>query len=196
MSKEAIPLVVEDISGFSRALTQQLSWSQETPSHLALMNMLARAAGFRNFQHLRAAHTASKKFDHQPEPTLVDHKAVEKALARFDEDGRMISWPTKRKIQTLCLWTMWSELPAGTLMHERDVNGVLNLQHLFDDPALLRRSLFSEGMITRNTDGSDYARVEQAPPPEARALIRAVTQRRQKPPPPLPTKGRRRPPFD
>ena len=182
MSKDPIPLVVEDLSAFTRALSAALSRENSgdgsAPSHLTLMNMLSRAAGFRNYQHLKAAHETADRLLDPPASPPRDHKAVEKALARFDGDGRLMSWPGKRKIQTLCLWTLWAALPANSVMEERQVNGTLNRFHHFEDPALLRRCLLSEGLLTRNPDGTDYRRVETAPPPEARTLIAAVTAKR------------------
>ncbi len=38
--------------------------------------------------------------------------------------------------------------------------------------SLLRRSLIDHRLVERATDGSWYRRIEQAPPPEALAMIR------------------------
>lgn len=72
----------------------------------------------------------------------------------------------------------WAVLPARTLMNEREVNTRLREAHLFDDPAILRRTLVSLGMISRNPDGTDYCRKELAPPAEARSLISLLEARR------------------
>lgn len=178
MSKQSIPLVVEDISPFARALARQISDSKDPPSHLSLMNMVSRAAGFRNFQHLRAAQLAGERLASTAAPQTVDHLLVERTLNQFDSAGRLRQWPSRRKIQDLCLWALWAALPARTLLGEREVNARLRELHLFDDPAILRRSLFSLGMVSRNPDGSDYCRKEQVPPPEARALIAQLEARR------------------
>lgn len=53
MSRTALPLPVRDVSAFAKALSRQLSSLGRTPGHLELLNMLARSAGFQNFQHLR-----------------------------------------------------------------------------------------------------------------------------------------------
>ena len=178
MSKQTIPLVVEDISPFARALARQIHETKQTPSHLSLMNMVSRAAGFRNFQHLRAAHVAGERLAVPQIPEAIDHQLVERTLKQFDSAGRLLQWPSRRKIQDLCLWAFWAELPARTLMTERQINTLLRQAHLFNDPAILRRSLCSLGMATRNSDGTDYCRKEQAPPPEARALISLLEARR------------------
>ena len=53
MPRELVPLHTDDLSAFTRVLADELG--DDAPSHLSLMNMLARAAGFRNYQHLRAS---------------------------------------------------------------------------------------------------------------------------------------------
>ena len=177
MTKQVLPLIVADISPFARALSKQLKAAEDTPSHLSLLNMLARAAGFRNVQHMRASRAVEARLRVQPQ--TVDYRKVEKALHQFDKAGCLPRWPGKRSVQELCLWVMWSTLPAGQVMEERDVNGLLNRAHGFDDAAILRRSLIGMRLLAREPDGSDYRRIEQAPPPEAVALIREVSARRE-----------------
>jgi len=178
MSKQSIPLVVEDISPFVRALARQINDGKEPASHLGLMNMVSRAAGFRNFQHLRAAQLAGERLENREMPQTIDHLLVERTLNQFDSAGRLRQWPSRRKIQDLCLWALWAALPARTKLSEKQVNALLREIHLFDDPAILRRTLFSLGMVSRNPDGSDYCRKEQSPPAEARALISLLEARR------------------
>ncbi|QHQ33932.1 DUF2087 domain-containing protein [Algicella marina] len=177
MSRQPIPLAVADISSFARALAQQMNEEAAAPSHLSLMNMLARAAGFRNYQHLRAAHAAGARLE-TPVDESADFRLVERALQQFDDAGRMLRWPSRRAVQELCLWRMWADLPAGKHLHEREVNAILDAGHHFGDAAILRRSLVGMGLLTRNADGSDYLRLEMRPPAEARDLIRRVAARR------------------
>jgi hypothetical protein len=150
----------------------------QSPSHLTLMNMLARSAGFRNVQHLRAANAALRRLSQKVETVPVDARAVEKALHQFDGDGRLRAWPAKRSVQTLALWGLWAVLPAGQKLHENAINDQLNGEHLFGDPATFRRTLISCGLLTRNPDGSDYRRIEREPPAEAKLLIRSLSARR------------------
>lgn len=177
MSKDAVPLMVAEMTPFARTLSKQLHESEGLPSHLALLNMLARAAGFRNYQHMRASHAAKGRLD-APGAGAVDYRRVERCLNHFDAQGRLIRWPSKRHMQELCLWVLWAQLPRKEVMQERDVNGALNKGHLFDDAALLRRSLVGMKLLSRNRDGSDYRRVEHSPKPEAVAVIRQVAARR------------------
>lgn len=176
MSKEPVPLQVADLSQFARSLATQLNTAEGVPSHLSLLNMLARAARFKNYQHLRSSVAAKARVE-APSPTL-DYKKIERVLQQFDAQGRMRQWPAKRQVQELCLWVMWSHLPGNSTMEERDVNGILNKEHLFDDAALLRRSLIGMKLLDRTRDGSDYRRQEHAPPAEAVYLIREMVSRR------------------
>lgn len=175
MSKDTIPLSVMNISDFARTLKQQLSDTDAPLSHLRLLNMLARAAGFRNYQHLRASNTSKLRLEKTD--SGADFKKVERTLQHFDAQGVLLRWPSKRHVQELCLWALWSYLPSDVTLHERDVNGLLNKVHGFEDAAILRRSLIGLNLMSRNLDGSDYRRVEQAPPAEAVAVIRELASR-------------------
>lgn len=177
MTKQMIPLIADDISVFSRALAKQLTDVEKPPSHLTLMNMVSRAAGFRNFQHLRSAHTIGEHTDVLEVKEAIDHSLVKKALNQFDDEGRLIRWPSRRQIQEISLWALWARIPSGVYLQEPDVNALLLKEHLFHDTAILRRSLFGLGLVTRNKDGSDYRRCEQKPSAEARALIRILEVR-------------------
>ena len=59
MTREATPLVVPDLSTFARSLGRVLKTqharSDEPLGHLHLQNLIARAAGYRNLQALKAA---------------------------------------------------------------------------------------------------------------------------------------------
>jgi hypothetical protein len=178
MSRQAIPLVAEDISVFARTLAHQLRSAEAPPSHLSVLNMLARAAGFRNFQHLRAAHGAAERLSRPQASAAADHRLVERALFQFDDAGRLRQWPSRRNVQELCLWALWARLPVDATLNERQVSALLRREHLFDDPAILRRSLFGLGLVTRERDGSNYRRLEVRPPAEARELIRLLEPRR------------------
>lgn len=174
MTRAPIPLIADDISAFARNLHLQLAAST-VPGHLALLNMLARAAGFRNFQHLRAQTHAADRI--ATPPLQADLKKVETALRYFDATGRMQSWPGKTNLQHLCLWALWSRLPVATKLTERQISALLTNWHLFGDSAILRRTLAALQLVSREPDGVAYLRVEQPPPADAVALIRALHQR-------------------
>lgn len=175
MTRTPLPLRADDLSVFARNLARQLG--DVSPSHQTLMNMLARSAGHQNLQHMRATHAAGRRMGARADEHPADPRAVEGALAQFDAGGRLGRWPSRQSVQTLALWTLWSRLPARRAMPEREVNERLRGDHRFDDPATLRRMMIGCGLLTRRADGTDYRRVEAPPPPEAKALIRALGPR-------------------
>lgn len=176
MTRSPLPLRADDLSTFARALSTQLG--DTSPSHLSLMNMLARSAGFQNVQHMRAVHAAGSRLARETAPPPGDHRLVARALRQFDGAGRLTGWPARRAVQTLALHALWSVIPPETAMTETEVNALLGAEHLFGDPATLRRTMISCGLLSRSPDGSNYRRIEQAPPPEARELIAHLKPRR------------------
>lgn len=172
MSRPPLPLATPDISAFAKALRGQLAGANAAPSHLELLNMLARAAGLRNFQHLRAQGAAAAALA-APAPVepSADLQRVRRATLHFDRCGRLIRWPGRAGERHLCLWVLWSRLPPGELEPDARVNGDLAHWHKFGDHALLRREVFDAGLVDRAPDGRSYLRIARRPPPDARALI-------------------------
>lgn len=176
MPKTPLPLRADDLTFFVRALSEQLG--DVSPSHLTLMNMAARAAGYQNVQHMRSAHAAELRLTRAVDETPMNARAVERALHQFDIKGRLKQWPSKRSVQTLVLWALWATFPTSQLLKEQEVNERLAQEHLFGDPATLRRMMISYELLSRRNDGTDYRRIEQKPPAEAKALIQVLGSRR------------------
>jgi len=176
MPKTPLPLRANDLTIFVRALSEQLG--DVSPSHLTLMNMVARAAGYQNVQHMRSTHAAELRLARAVDETPVNARAVERALHQFDIKGRLKQWPSKRSVQTLALWALWATFPTSQPLKEQEVNERLAQEHLFGDPATLRRMMISCELLSRRDDGTDYRRIEQKPPAEAKALIRVLGSRR------------------
>lgn len=186
MSRTPLPYSAGDISALARSLRAQLAEKPEPPGHVAWLNMLAKAAGFRNFQHFEAQAplppsqpapepmaTAPASPPEPPAPApVVDLARIQKVARCFDAAGLLQRWPSKLGEQRLCLWVMWSRIAGSTVMNEKQVNQVLNTHHRFGDHALLRRDLCDLGLMKRTPDGREYRRVERQPPAEALALIR------------------------
>ncbi len=161
MSRDPIPLSIADISTFAKSLRAGLECP---PSHLEMLGLIARSAGYRNYQHLRARQGS--------EPAeRVDDRAVARAARQFDASGRFARWPGRHRVQRLCLWVIWARLPAREVMTERQISEAIHALCSFRDAAQIRRGLVEHRLFTRNIDGSGYLRVEQAPPADARALI-------------------------
>ena len=175
MTRPVFPFYAGDISALARSLHSQISDLGHLPGHLEMLNILARAAGSRNFQHFRAQVVAEKRLASPVEETKpVDYAQLERLRRYFDVNGRLLRWPTKFSHQDPCLWVLWSKLPTRTTLSERQMNDLLLENHRFEDPALLRRELTERKMVTRTIDGREYRRLERRPPPEALALIRLL----------------------
>jgi hypothetical protein len=184
MSRTEFAYHVPDIAGLARSLKEQLAAETEVPGHLTLLNMLARGAGFRNFQHFRHQ---TEAFDALSVPAAAPPPDVDPALIRhllryFNAEGRLSRWPSKHSHQAPCLWVLWSHIPARRTFSEKEVNALLTRWHDFGDYALVRREMIGLGMMIRTIDGSVYQRVEQKPPVAALTLIRQLAARRGLPP--------------
>jgi hypothetical protein len=135
--------------------------------------MLARAAGYRNFQHLRSAAPRPVP-PPAPEAPAPDARRAARLLRCFDAAGRLARWPSKRSEQVLALWMLWARIPARMVFTEREISARLAEFNGFEDHALLRREMCELGLMRRTRDGSAYSRVEQPMPAEARALLRRL----------------------
>ncbi len=178
MSKLHIPFVVADLSGLAKSLRAQLAALDHPPTHAEMLNILARGAGFGNIQHLRADAEAADRLSATPPEHPVDHARLEKVLRHFDAEGRMVRWPGRTNHQDICVWAIWAAIPADTRLSEAEINRIIIDAHTFGDHAILRRLMVDMGLLVRTPDGRIYRRVEKKPPPDAAALIAAVTQRR------------------
>ena len=178
MSKQIIPLVADDISQFSRALTKQLEQNDQPLSHVRMLNLIAKANGYRNFQHLRASHKSAARLNEATPNEAIDFALVARCINQFSTDGVLMQWPSRNKVQKTVLWVLWSAIPSGEALTEKQINQCLNTAHAFKDPATLRRIMIGYEMLERKKDGSEYWRIEQKPPAEALELIRRVRERR------------------
>jgi hypothetical protein len=178
MSRTTLPFYAEDISAFARSLNAQLTNSDHDPSHVELLNMLARSAGFRNFQHFRAQADAREHLESPRRAAApVDFALVQTLTKYFDASGCLSRWPSKFSHREPCIWVMWSRLAPREIYTERQINEFLQANHLFGDHVLLRRQLIDLGLVTRTADGREYRRVERRPRAEVVELIRCLTKR-------------------
>jgi hypothetical protein len=172
MSREAIPFAVPDVSLFARALGRSLAerhaLKPTPPGHVELLNLLARAAGLRNFQSLRAAPPAPVTEAKTP---LSDN--ARKALGQFDAEGRLVRWPVKFSVQKLVMWTFWTRFDAKRVYSEKEVNAVLKQANAFGDHVTLRRELINHRLMARKSDCSEYRKLPARPDAETRALLAA-----------------------
>jgi hypothetical protein len=177
MSRIPVPFAAGDISALAKSLRGQLMRRSSAPSHVELLNMLARSTGHRNYQQFRAHVLDGYRQGGKAalcEAETVDHRRVERAARHFDAQGRLLRWPARQSLQTLCLWALWSAFPSRCSLTEADVKTFLIARHAFADHALLRRALCDNGLVSRTPDGRDYRRIERRPPAEAAILVRQL----------------------
>jgi len=74
----------------------------------------------------------------------------------LDAQGRLKAWPAKRKLQLKAVELLATKFVDDLVYTEKEVNGLLNLHHTFEDPARLRRELFDLGYLGRTKDGARY----------------------------------------
>ena len=168
MSKQIIAYRVGDISDLARALRRQLHDHADVPGQVEMLNLLARCAGFANFQSYRQATLA------RPQPAAAEEvpqsRLAAKFLALFDGDGRLLRWPVGRPLQQLVLWFLWGQFDYRRSYGEVEVNRLLNVWHAFGDPALLRRELVGQGLLARTADCRAYHRIRRQAPDEVIAI--------------------------
>lgn len=185
LKRELVPLVAADVSFFCKALREQLTLAQvvPVPNHLALLNMLARSAGHRNFQAMRAAVSmipaAATQAIAEPKPIAMPRdnalaKTVKRAVTHFDTAGRLMRWPTQFSVQQHALWALWVRLPGKRDLTEAEVNRYVAKYHTFGDNATLRRELVNAKMLWRTRDGSVYRKEAVQPDADAAALLKVV----------------------
>jgi hypothetical protein len=177
MPRETVSFVVSDLSVFARSLGRSLAERDETnpPGHVELLNLIARAAGHRNLQALRAAleAPAAPLASEDREPPLPLSPNAKKALQQFDTRGRLVRWPTKLSVQRLAMWILWTLFDSKRRYTEKEVNEVLRAANTFGDHVLLRRELIDHKLLTRKSDCSEYRKLAPRPDSEARALLTA-----------------------
>ncbi|SIP96115.1 hypothetical protein SAMN05880590_101454 [Rhizobium sp. RU35A] len=181
MSKTLHAVTIPDLSALAKILRRELYARDTPPSHVELLNLLARGAGFRNFQHLKASHAAAARLEAAPEPVEaepVDHRRIELVLRCFDDEAVMARWPKKTAQQKLALWWCWASLPARRELSEPEVNAILKALNGFGDHVLIRRELVDWGMVARSPDCRIYRRIETRPPADAAALIAHLQARK------------------
>ena len=215
MTRTALPYSAPDLSALARLLERAILDHQTThgrlPGHVEMMNLLARGAGHRNLQALRAttestpppmstAQIAADPWFDAPSiaepaeapppkaPALSAH--AKKALEHFDASGRLERWPLKLSVQRLAMWVLWTRLDARRVYTEPEVNRILKGWHLYGDHVTLRRELIDHRLMVRKSDCSEYRKLPLEPDDEVRGLLQALRSHARR----APAKRSNRPP--
>ena len=121
MTRLLVPLSTPDVSAFTKTLKNFLDErhadGKAPPSHVELLNLLARAAGMRNFATLKKVVQDAPPLD-KLQPTRISSEnneaanlasmtpTVRKALLQFDDAGRLVRLPNKLSVQQLTMWAL------------------------------------------------------------------------------------------
>ena len=188
MTRLLVPLATPDLSALAKTLKSFLDArhgaGKPLPTHVELLNLLARAAGMRNFATLKAAAPVLPAGPSSVAPAVRTglHDAVDvgslsatarKALLQFDEARRLIRLPNKFSVQQMAMWALWTQFAARRSYTEQEVNALINAHHTFGDPATLRRELVGMKLVGRLSDCSKYWKEPRRPEPEVRAFLHA-----------------------
>ena len=178
MPRTLTPLLAPDLSAFARALGRSLKdrhdAAQPPPGHVELLNLIARAAGHRNVQALKASAVPAPAAPAAPAAAAVAlSDNARKALALFDAEGRLTRWPVKYSVQQLLMWVLWTRFEARRPYTESEVNTILKDAQTYGDHVTLRRELINHRLMTRKSDCSEYRKLPARPDDEVRALLKA-----------------------
>ena len=124
MTRLLVLLSTPDVSAFTKKLKSFLNErhadGKAPQSHVELLNLLARAAGMRNFATLKKVVQAAQPSDKvQPiRTTSKNNEAVKgvnlasmlapvrKALIQFDDAGRLVRLPNTLSVQQMTMWAL------------------------------------------------------------------------------------------
>ena len=188
MTRLLVPLATPDLSALAKTLTSFLDErhgaGKPLPTHVELLNLLARAAGMRNFATLKAA---ARVLPAGPSTVALAVRTglqdaadagtlsatARKALLQFDEARRLIRLPNKFSVQQMAMWALWTQFAPRRSYTEKEVNALINAHHTFGDQATLRRELVGMKLVGRLSDCSKYWKEPRRPEPEVRAFLHA-----------------------
>lgn len=74
----------------------------------------------------------------------------------LDNEGKLISYPSKRKMKLYALIYLSDKFEKDKTYSEKEVNALLNNWHTFNDPATLRRELYNHRFLNRDSYGKEY----------------------------------------
>lgn len=81
----------------------------------------------------------------------------------LDESGRLMAYPSKRKMKLYALIYLSQKFEKDVIYTEKQINEILNRWHTFSDAATLRRELYTHRFLDRNKNGTEYFMEEHQP---------------------------------
>lgn len=80
----------------------------------------------------------------------------EKVKRYYDNEDRLIQYPTKRPLRILALSKIAEKFELSVKYTEKEVNEIIRNSIVFTDIELIRREMFQHRFIGRLRDGSKY----------------------------------------
>ncbi|QYK05432.1 DUF2087 domain-containing protein [Shewanella zhangzhouensis] len=160
--KQVIPFVAADISALAKSLRKQLMACEQFPTHVEMLNLLAKASGHQNFQQLKAQQLPLEADESGLDPLAVDIPAKLKPF--MGQDYVLRQWPGRYALQQQSLWFFWCRFRYGVEYSEAEVNALLKPFIGFGDHPLIRRELVNKSLLGRTDDGGRYWRQSAIPP--------------------------------
>lgn len=173
MPKEYIPFACPDISRLAKSIKKEIDKSEKKPSHVEILNILARESGFRNFQQMRAqAEPTQSAKDKSFKETGIGLQNLQKLKRYLDDKARVKTLPSKQSLQIMIVYYIWAFIAADTKYTEIGLNHLLNRFHTFGDAALLRRFMFELGLVSRSNNCQDYEKLLPEVPTEYKDIVK------------------------
>ena len=73
--------------------------------------------------------------------------------------GEIIRWPKKPPEKEIIIKYLSTKFESDKKYTEKEINGIIDKYHLFNDTPLLRRELVSREFLAREDDGSVYWKI-------------------------------------
>ena len=73
--------------------------------------------------------------------------------------GEIIRWPKKPPEKEIIIKYLSTKFESDKKYTEKEINGIIDKYHLFNDTPLLRRELVSRRFLAREDDGSIYWKI-------------------------------------
>ena len=77
----------------------------------------------------------------------------------FNAYGKITRWPKKNADKKSVIEFLAAKFIFDKIYTEKEVNGIIQQSHLFQDIALLRRELISRRYLARKNDCSEYWKI-------------------------------------
>lgn len=74
----------------------------------------------------------------------------------YNEDGKLIQYPSKRPMRVIALKKIAESFSLGEIYTEKDVNHYIRENIEFTDVEMIRREMFQYKILGRLRDGSRY----------------------------------------